>query len=155
MKKIRVNIVSESEMTVQGHGVHTAYEEMARALEARSDIEVIRNDFDGRVECDVIHFHTVGLRTFKKLWQKGPVKVVSAHVVPDSFVGSLVGARFWKPIAASYLKWFYGKADILLAVSVATADELRRLGVKTPIRVLHNSIDIGRYRKPSEDARTR
>lgn len=155
MKQLRVNIVSESVTTVQGHGVHTAYEEMSRALEARSDIELVRNDFDAQVECDVIHFHTIGTKTFKKLRQKGPVKVMSAHVVPDSFVGSLVGAHMWKPVAAAYLRWFYGKADMLLAVSTTTADELRRLGIRVPIRVLHNSVDTVRYKQPSPDARQR
>lgn len=152
-KKLRVNIVSESVLSVQGHGVHTAYEEMARSLEARSDIELIRNDFGHRTECDVVHFHTIGPRTFKKLFQKGPAKVISAHVVPDSFVGSLVGARFWKPLASRYLRWFYSRADALLAVSDATAEELRALKVEAPIHVLYNSIDTRRYKQVSKHAR--
>lgn len=44
-KKLRVNIVSESEISVQGHGVHTAYEEMASSLEQLKDVEVIRGHF--------------------------------------------------------------------------------------------------------------
>lgn len=155
MKKLRINVVSESETTVQGHGVHTAYEEMVRALEARRDTEVIRNEFDQQLECDVIHFHTIGSKTFKKLRQNGPIKVMSAHVVPDSFVGSLTGAQFWKPVAAGYLRWFYNKADMLLAVSTTTADELRKIGVKAPIRVVHNSIDTQRYRRSGDEARRR
>ena len=38
-------MVSESDITVQGHGVHTAYVEMAEALEKRKDTKVIRGAF--------------------------------------------------------------------------------------------------------------
>ena len=69
-KKIRVNIVSESEISVQGHGVHTAYEEMAHSLEGREDVELIRGHFGEQVPCDIIHIHTVGPRTYRKQVQK-------------------------------------------------------------------------------------
>lgn len=34
-KKLIVNMISESEFTVQGHGVHTAYKEITDALRKR------------------------------------------------------------------------------------------------------------------------
>lgn len=145
-KKIRVNLISESEISVQGHGVHTAYEEMVRALEKRSDVEVITGRFGQRIDCDVVHLHTVGPRTWHKLFQKGVKKVVSAHVVPASFVGSLILARYWLPIARLYLRWFYNRADLVIAVSETTKHELEEMGVKKPIRVLYNSIDSVPYR---------
>ncbi len=143
-------MVSESDISVQGHGVHTAYTEMARGLgKYAPTIEVVRGEFGRQIACDIIHLHTVGSHAFRKLLQKGPKKVVSAHVVPDSFVGSLVGASLWKPIATWYLRWFYNRADLLLAVSEHTADELRAMGVKTRIEVLHNCVDTDYYKKPS------
>lgn len=45
VKNIVVNMVSESDVSVQGHGAHTAYEEMCWSLEARDDVTVIRNEF--------------------------------------------------------------------------------------------------------------
>lgn len=153
MKKMRVNIVSESAISVQGHGVHTAYEEMCRALESRDDVEVIRNEFGKKIDCDVIHLHTVGPRTWQKLLQKGPKKIISAHVVPDSFVGSLVGARIWKPLAKLYLKWFYNRADLVLAVSNQTKNDLLSLGVRAPIEILYNFIDTSMYTKVTSSAR--
>ena len=139
-------MVSESEISVQGHGVHTAYEEMANSLEQLKDVEVIRGHFGEQVDCDIVHLHTVGSRTFRKLFQKNVKVVISAHVVPDSFVGSLIFARFWKVFAAWYLRWFYSRADLLLAVSDQTAQELKELGVKAPIEVMYNSIDTEKYR---------
>lgn len=149
MKKLRVNVVSESEVSIQGHGVHTAYEEMVHMLQSRTDVEVITGRFGEQVDCDIVHIHTVGPRTFKKLFQKNVKKVISAHVVPDSFVGSLLFARAWRPLAYLYLKWFYSKADLLLAVSDETARELRKMNIKVPIEVLHNSIDTSNYKIPS------
>lgn len=150
MKKIRVNMVSESEISIQGHGVHTAYMEMAAALERQDDIELIRNRFGTAVDCDIIHLHTIGSRTWRKLFQRGPKKVVSAHVVPDSFVGSLFGAKLWLPFAALYLRWFYGRADALIAVSETTKQELVKLGIKRPIHTIYNSIDTRHYRLEGE-----
>lgn len=147
MKKLRVNIASESEISVQGHGVHTAYVEMVEALKKRPDIEVITGRFGERVDCDVVHLHTVGPRMWRKLLQKGPAKVISAHVVPDSFVGSLILAKYWKPLAVAYLRWFYNRADLLLAVSEETKRDLEKMGVKAPIEILHNFIDTSRYKE--------
>jgi 1,2-diacylglycerol-3-alpha-glucose alpha-1,2-galactosyltransferase len=145
MNKIRINIVSESDVSVQGHGVHTAYDEMASALEKRQDVTVIRGDFDHLTDCDVVHLHTIGFRILPKLFQRGPKKVVSAHVVPDSFVGSLMLAKYWKFIIAWYMRRFYNRADLLLAVSEDTRQDLVAMGVKSPIEVLHNFIDSEKY----------
>ena len=149
-QKITVNMASESEISVQGHGVHTAYIETVRALNAHPEIELICGKFDTQVECDIVHLHTVGSKMWKKLLQKGPKKVVSAHIVPDSLVGSLVGARYWKPFALWYLRWFYNKADMLLAVSSETERDLRNMGVVAPITVLYNFIDTARYQQKTK-----
>jgi 1,2-diacylglycerol-3-alpha-glucose alpha-1,2-galactosyltransferase len=147
MKKIRVNMVSESDITVQGHGVHTAYDEMASALEQRSDVTLIRGDFGKQTDCDVVHLHTIGPRTWRKLLQRGPAKVVSAHIVPASLVGSIILADYWLPLAARYMKWFYGKADKVLAVSGSVAKVLHEdLGIpKEKIETFYNTVDMQRY----------
>ena len=146
-KLLRVNMVSESEISVQGHGVHTAYEEMVRSLQKLDDVELITGHFGEQINCDVVHLHTVGLRTWKKLFQKGPKKIASAHVVPDSFIGSLILAKYWRPLAVMYLRWFYNKADLVIAVSDMTKNELEGMGVTKPIQVLYNSIDPTPYKK--------
>lgn len=141
-------MVSESDISIQGHGVHTAYVEMVNALKKRPDIELTTGEFDMAVDCDVIHLHTVGSRVWRKLLQRGPKKVVSAHVVPDSFIGSLVLARYWRFAAVWYLRWFYNRADLVLAVSKEAQQDLIDLGVRTPIKLLYNFIDTARYRQP-------
>ena len=140
-------MVSESDISVQGHGVHTAYIETLRALEARSDVTVIPGQYGVAVDCDIIHLHTVGFRALRKLLQSGPKKVVSAHVVPDSFIGSLALAKYWRPLAVWYLRYFYNRADLVVAVSAEAKRDLERMGVHRPIALLYNFIDTARYKK--------
>jgi 1,2-diacylglycerol-3-alpha-glucose alpha-1,2-galactosyltransferase len=146
-KKIRVNMVSESDITVQGHGVHTAYDEIASALEKRDDVTVIRGKFGELVDCDIVHFHTIGNHTWNKLFQKGPKKVVSAHIVPASLIGSIILAKYWSFAAKWYMTWFYNKADKVLAVS-GTVAKILHDDLKVPtekIEVFYNTIDMQRY----------
>jgi 1,2-diacylglycerol-3-alpha-glucose alpha-1,2-galactosyltransferase len=145
-KTIRVNIVSESDSSVQGHGVHTAYVEMLNALKKYTDLVVIEGEMKRRVDVDIIHFHTIGPAVWRKLFQKGPRKVMSAHVVPDSLIGSVVLARYWHFAAVWYMRWFYNRADLLLAVSNEAKQDLLRLGVTAPIEILYNFIDSTNYK---------
>lgn len=149
-------MVSESDISVQGHGVHTAYVEMVNALCSAPDVTVIPGEFGKQVDCDIVHVHTVGPKVWQKLRQKGPKKVISAHVVPDSFVGSLVGAKYWRFLAVWYLRWVYNRADVLLAVSNETKRDLLDMGVRAPITVMYNAIDTTLYQpKPGERQRIR
>lgn len=135
--------VSESAFSVQGHGVHTAFVETVNGLEARDDITVAQNIF---ATADVRHIHTVGPYSLAQLLLGRGRKVVSAHVVPESFVGSLVGTRYWLGLARWYLRWFYNRAAVVIAVSDTTRDELQRMGVTSRIEVVYNMIDTSRYR---------
>ena len=142
MKQLKVSVVSESEFSVQGHGVHTAYVELTNALKKLSDVEVVVNQ---RGPADITHLHTVGIYALRRLlWDKNK-KVVSAHILPASLVGSLVGAKVWLPLAKAYLRWFYNKADLVFAVSDETRRGLQKMGVKKPIEIVYNTIDTGRY----------
>lgn len=145
---IKVTMVSESEFTVQGHGVHTAYVELTNALKRRDDVEVVVNKFG---KSDVTHLHTVGIYALRHLLSGSSKKVVSAHIVPDSLVGSLIGAKLWLPLASQYLRWFYNRADMLFAVSDETKRTLVSLGVKKPIEIVYNLVDTSRYRTTPAD----
>lgn len=155
MKKIRVNMVSESDITVQGHGVHTAYVEMAQALERRPDVALQRGGFGKKLDVDIIHLHTIGFYAYRKLLQRGPKKVVSAHIVPASLVGSIILAKVWLPLAARYMRWFYGKADVILAVSGTVARILHEdLRIpKEKIQVFYNTINMSRYNATNNERR--
>ncbi len=135
--RMKVNVISESAFTVQGHGVHTAFTETIDALRDHTDCDVAANTDR---PADIIHIHTVGPYSLRKLlWGQG-AKVVSAHVTPDSFVGSLVGAKYWYGLAKAYLRWFYNRADGVLAVSGEVVDELGKMGVRKPVFLVPNTI---------------
>ena len=142
-KKLIVDMISESEFTVQGHGVHTAYKEITDALRKRKDIDI---EVNSKRPSDIIHIQTMGLYSFRHLIRKGGKKVVSAHIVPDSFIGSIKGAKYWKPLGKMWLKFFYKKADLVLACSGMVADELINDMNVPKTKVLYNTIDMSRYR---------
>ena len=146
-------MVSESDITVQGHGVHTAYVEIAEALEKRDDVELVRGEFGKSIDCDIVHLHTFGPYVLRKLLQRGPKKVISAHVVPASLVGSIIGARYWLFAMKWYMRWYYNRADKVLAVSGMVAKVLQKeLGVpKKKIETFYNTIDMKRYAFTTED----
>ena len=147
-EKLRVNMISESEFTVQGHGVHTAYKEISSALGARSDVDI---EINTDRPADIVHIQTIGLYAARKLWSKNGKKVVSAHLVPDSFVGSIAGAKYWRPIARWWLKYFYGKADMVLACSGMVKKELEEDMRLKNVELLYNTIDMSRYTVKPED----
>jgi len=142
-KRLKVNLISETPFTVQGHGVHTAFVESCDAL-IKIGVEAKKNS---REICDITHIHTVGpYSLFKCLKSKGKV-VITAHVVPASFVGSLVLSRLWLPLATLYLKFFYNRADAIIAVSPQVKKELERLGIRKKIYFIPNGVSLDKFKK--------
>lgn len=140
-QRISVNLVSETVGGVTGHGVHTAFTQTLEALK-RAGVEVRVNASE---PCDITHVETMGLKGLKALLAARGRAVVTAHIVPESLVGSFAAAPAWLPIARAYVRFFYSQADLVLAVSPAVADGLARIGVSTPVRVVPNAIDIQRF----------
>jgi len=141
-------MLSESEFTVKGHGVHTAYIEITEALRRRPDIDIAVNTDR---PADITHIQTMGLYALRRLLFGPGKKVVSAHLVPDSFIGSLRGASYWKFIGRLWLKYFYSHADLVLAVSKMVQDELQSdMGLKN-VSLLYNTIDMKNYHRTDAD----
>ena len=87
--RLNVDMISESEFTVQGHGVHTAFVEMTNALKARKDTSVVVNQ--ARPDADIVHAQTIGLYSMWMLKRSRGKKIISGHVIPASLVGSIKG----------------------------------------------------------------
>ena len=142
--KLKINMVSESAFTVQAHGVHTAFVEMTNSLKARDDADVVVNKF--RRPADITHIQTFGPYSLMHLLFGPGKKVVSVHVVPDSLVGSIVGAQYFYGLAKWYMRLFYGRADLLLAVSKMVDTTLHeQLKIKKPTKILYNFMDMSQY----------
>ena len=150
-RQMRVNVISESEFTVQGHGVHSAFADTVEALKKYTDCDVAINT---NRPADIIHIHSPGpYSLFKMIFGKG-VKVVSAHVTPASFVGSIMLAKYWEPVAKLYLRWMYNRAGAVLAVSNDVMNELKQMGVTKPIYLVPNTLSTEAF-KSSEEMRAR
>lgn len=137
-----VNVISESAFTVKDQGVHTAFLNTVGLLKSRG-IDVRTNS---RQKADITHIHTVGPFSLMKLLSNKPT-VVTAHIVPQSFVGSLVGDRYWNGTFGVYLRYFYNKADLVLAVAPLVKEQLEKLGVTTRIEIFPNPIDHTHFKK--------
>lgn len=141
--KLKVNMISETTFTVRGHGVHTAFLEMTAGLRQRPDVDIRVNTFR---HADIIHIQTIGPYSLAALLFGRGRKVISVHVIPDSFTGSLVGAKYWYGLSALYLRFFYGRASHLLAVSEEVKTSLvGQLKIKRPIDVVFNTVDAAKY----------
>lgn len=138
---MRVWVISESQFTISGHGVHTAFLEHVGYLESRGEVQLDVNGRPSRAP-DLLHVHTVGPYALTLLVTTRAVRIVTAHLLPESLIGSIVGAPFMKQLARHYFPWFYNHADIVIAVSDHVKAELLDLGVKKPIFVVSNSVDV-------------
>jgi 1,2-diacylglycerol-3-alpha-glucose alpha-1,2-galactosyltransferase len=136
-----VNLVSETVDGCKGHGVHTAFVQTLSALEG-AGVEVRVNASE---RCDIVHIQTMGLSSLRQLLRARERAVVTAHIVPESLVGSFVLAPLWLPIGAAYMHAFYSLADEVLAVSPEVSDGLQRMKLKVPVRVVPNAIEAARF----------
>lgn len=141
MAPIRVNIISESG-GFKAQGVHTAFVDMVDALKKRPEVECQVNVPD---QGDILHAHTFGPAYWTRRHKYKGRRVMTAHVIPDSFKGSLIGWQLWMPIAEWYLKVAYNSAEVVLAVAPHVKDDLQRIGVKSRIEVLTNPVNVDRF----------
>ncbi len=139
-----ISLLAE-EFIGEANGVYTAFVEAKEALKKEKDITIHLNS--NYKESDLIHAHSIGLKYLWLSYCHRKIMIVSAHVVPGSFIRSLILSRLWQPIAKLYLKWVFSRASLVIAVSSVVKEELQRIGVKTRIEVLCNSVDREKFKR--------
>lgn len=140
---MKINLISETAFTVQGHGVHTAFIENRDALK-NLGLDVKTNS---KERCDIVHVHTIGLYSLYKIMKNRGKVIITAHLIPDSFVGSLIGASIWYPLAKKYLHFFYNQADAIIAVSPEVKKILQKWGIQKKIHVIPNSVNTELFKR--------
>jgi 1,2-diacylglycerol-3-alpha-glucose alpha-1,2-galactosyltransferase len=96
--------------------------------------------------CDIVHIETMGLKSLWMFMRTRERAVITAHVVPESMVGSFMWAPLWKYFAELYMHVVYSFADEVLAVSPEVVTGLHHIGLLAPIRLVPNAIDTARFR---------
>jgi glycosyltransferase involved in cell wall biosynthesis len=110
-------------------------------------------------DAEVVHAHTpfsIGLGGLRLARDRDVPLVASYHtptseyaeyVAPTDAVASLIGR-----VSEAYERWFFGRADAVLAPSGSTRDHLREaVGVDTPVEVVPNGVDTERFRPVETD----
>lgn len=149
--KIKVNLIFKPGIPSarkKGGGDQTACKMLYEALKKRNDVEVYYNGSIKEGPYDILHFHSLGDVFFRYAKQENKSKIVfTAHVIPDTMLGSAILAERWKSIFSQYLLLFYNQADAVIAVSPLEIQKLKEMGVKTEIVFIPNGIDLSLFKK--------
>lgn len=139
--KLKVDVQLER-FVGTANGVWTAYRETMKALKSTENVRIVDNSNHSP---DIVHFHSIGPKYIWSAYRNPGKTIATAHVVPESFVGSIVGGNWWKPVGTKYLRYIYNLADLVLAVSPFVKEKLHNIGVKSPINVLPNCVDRDKF----------
>lgn len=125
-------------------GIRRAYENQVRALKTAG----VALTSDPGESFDILHIHSVGPRSLylaERHTGRVPV-VINSHITAEDFANSFRMSDSLAPYLGRFLKYFYGKADLLVAPSPYTLEILReRYDVEQPIRVVSNGVDLKRF----------
>ncbi|MFC4585805.1 glycosyltransferase [Sphaerisporangium corydalis] len=138
--------MSESSFTIRGHGVHSVFEESLRAIDLMPDFERVTGirAYGRNV---VLHVHTMGMFALLRLLAHRGPRLISAHVTPQTLLGSIKGAHLVDPLTRRYMRAMFNLATAVLSVSEATTRELEEIGVRAPIVLMSNAIDERRVQR--------
>jgi glycosyltransferase involved in cell wall biosynthesis len=111
-------------------------------------------------DVDVVHAHTpfaLGIAALR-LGRAADVPVVANYHTPTGEYADYLADREWVEdtlagLSTAYERWFFGRADAVVAPSEATRRHLvETVGTDTPVEVVPNGIDTDRFRPvdPSE-----
>lgn len=141
---MKVNMISETTAGFEGNGVHSAFLDVLDSLQKSQGVQMVVNS---KEKADIIHSHTIGPLYVRRSWGKKERTLISAHVIPESMVGSLILSKYWLPLFKIYLKFAYNHASTVLAVSPTVKRELEKMGIKAKVVFLPNSINREQFQK--------
>jgi 1,2-diacylglycerol-3-alpha-glucose alpha-1,2-glucosyltransferase len=124
-------------------GIRRAHDNQIKAAKAAG----VQVTTDPSESCDILHQHTVGPRSLylaEKYSGRRPV-VIHGHTTAEDFANSFRLSDTIAPYLGRYLRFFYGKADMLIAPSPYARDVLRSYELDRPIEVISNGVDLRRF----------
>ena len=146
---MKVCLYLELESILSVSGIGSAIKHQRRAL----DLNNVCHTDNLKDDYDIIHLNVVGLKSLylaRKLKRKGKKVVLHAHMTADDFRDSYRFSNSVAPYLKKYLTFYYNQADLVLCPSQYTKNVLLGYGVKKPITVISNGIDIDRFQESNE-----
>ncbi len=125
-------------------GIRRAHENQVRAL-TRAGVDVTTDPSD---TFDILHLHSIGpysLYLAERYSGRRPV-LIHSHITAEDFANSFRMSDHIAPYLGRDLRFFYSKADVLIAPSPYARDVLRRYELDRPIEVVSNGVDLRRFR---------
>jgi len=136
--------LEQSYSSVWSGGIRRAHENQVRALKGAG----VALTTDPSESFDILHIHSIGPRSLylaERYTGRRPV-VINSHITAEDFANSYRMSDSLAPYLARYLKYLYGKADLLVAPSPYTRAILKdRYEVRRPIKVVSNGVDVKRF----------
>ncbi|TMJ07949.1 MAG: glycosyltransferase family 4 protein [Bacillati bacterium ANGP1] len=124
-------------------GIRRAHENQVKALK-RAGIEITTDPSEA---FDVLHLHSIGPRSLylaERFSGRRPL-LINSHITAEDFANSFRMSDHIAPYLGRYLRYFYSKADVLIAPSPYARDVLRGYDLLQPIEVVSNGVDVTRF----------
>lgn len=124
-------------------GIRRAHDNQIKAIKSAG----VQVTTDPSESFDILHLHSVGPRSLylaEKYSGRRPV-VIHGHTTAEDFANSFRLSDTIAPYLGRYLRFFYAKADMLIAPSPYARDVLRSYEIDRPIEVVSNGVDLRRF----------
>lgn len=138
---MRIYLCSDFQNLIKQSGVGRASEHQQMALDA-ADVPYTLTD---KEPYDIIHINTIFPPSYlkaKKAKRDGKTVVYHAHSTVEDFRDSFFFANTLAPLFGWWLKKCYQTADLILTPSNYSKTLIESYGIKQPVHVLSNGIDL-------------
>ena len=110
-------------------------------------LDAARNAATGRIvgSVDVAHCHLFGpgsVAVARHARRQDVPLVLHAHTLRENTTGSWRGTELIAGPLERYLRWFYSRADLVIAPSEWAVERLRDYPVDVPMRAMTNGVDL-------------
>lgn len=108
-----------------------------------------------KIPIDIIHSHLflTGFLGTKIAAKKHIPKVVTLHTLANQLVSWIVpwAVRISEPLTNLVYRFYFNQYDVAIAPSAKAAEALKKAGVKTPIKIIPNGINLEIFKNTSGD----
>lgn len=151
---MKICLYLENAFGLKESGIGSAIKHQSKALDANK----VKYTLNPKDDYDILHVNFYGLASAKEVFKakrKGKKVIIHTHTTAEdlkrSFIGSSIVAFFLK----YWLKWYYSKADLLIAPSSYTKSLLvtkYKLN-ESKIAVISNGVDSKRLKYDAKKAK--